>query len=188
MTDHESVVAGAPFGGDYEPRSPAERSGEHRLMLAILDDAIGVLVKGLSGGVDQREARAARAWLESRDDSLFTFECICAALGLDAVSIRRGVWALRPRPLGASSRLTWRHPSRPPVKPGQAARRGARDRPAGTRGGRRLGGVRFTARGLTSHGLPLGHELRAELRVRSSPGLRRSFGVLTLATEKWRSE
>jgi hypothetical protein len=78
-------------------------------MLAILDDAIDVFVKSLSGRVDQREARAARAWLESRDCSPFTFECICDALGLDARSIRRGVWALRAQPVEASSRLTWHH-------------------------------------------------------------------------------
>ena len=154
-------------------------------MLAILDDAIGVLVKGLSGGVDQREARAARAWLESRHDSPFTFECICDALGLDARSIRRGVWALRPRPVGAPSRLTWRH------HPGRQSSPGKR--PAAVREivpPARVADV-DSARAIhrsraDTHACP-GHELRAELRVRSSPGLRWSFGVLTLATEKWRS-
>jgi hypothetical protein len=116
VTHDESIIAGAPFAGDHEPRSPADRSGEHRLMLAILEDAIAVFVKSLSGRVTQREGCAAGAWLRSREGGPFTFECICEALGFDAGSIRRGVWALHAHPVEVSSRLSRRrHPGRLPV-------------------------------------------------------------------------
>jgi hypothetical protein len=124
VTDYESLSAfrsrapSARLAGGYEPRSIAERSGEHRLMLAILEDAIALFVKSLSGGAVRRsEARAARAWLESRDRSLpFAFECICDLLGFDAGYIRRGLWGLRAAPAEGAARLAGRHhggPSRP---------------------------------------------------------------------------
>jgi hypothetical protein len=116
VTDEASLRAGMLFASDCEPRSIAQRSGEHRLMLAVLEDAIAVFVKSLSGGVKRQEARAARAWLKSRDCAPFTFECICDAVGFDAASMRRRVWALCARPVDASSRLTTRgrHPGRSP--------------------------------------------------------------------------
>ena len=121
MTDDEAVSAfqpGAPssarLAGGYEPRSPAERSGEHRLMLAILDDAVAIFVKSLSGRtVNQNDARAARAWLESRDRSLpFTFECICDRLGFDSAYIRRGLFAVRAAPAAAAARIAVHHHGR----------------------------------------------------------------------------
>jgi len=104
----------ARLAGGPEPRSPAERSGEHRLMLAILDDAVALFVKSLSGSpVKQSEARDARAWLESRDRSLpFTFECICDLLGFDSAYIRRGLFAVRAAPAAAAARLAVHHHGR----------------------------------------------------------------------------
>ena len=100
-------------GGD-EPRSPAQRSGEHRLMLAILADAVALFGKSLSGGaVNQNEVRAARVGLESRDRSLpFTFECICDLLGFDSAYIRRGLFAVRAAPAAAAARLAVHHHGR----------------------------------------------------------------------------
>jgi hypothetical protein len=118
VTDDESLSVPVLFAGDCEPRSFAQRSGEHRLMLAVLADAVTVFVKSLTGGVAPREARAARAWLESRDYFPFTFECICEALGFDARSIRRAVWALRARPAEAAARLAPRRQPGPPPRPG----------------------------------------------------------------------
>jgi hypothetical protein len=112
VIDEESLSAfrsDAPLvglAGDYARRSPAELSGEHRLMLAILEDAVAIFVKSLSGSAGRREARAARAWLESRDHSLpFAFEYICDVLGFDSSCLRRGMWALRTRPADAAARL-----------------------------------------------------------------------------------
>ena len=121
MTDESlsafrSRAPSAHVAGRYEPRSPAELSGEHRLMLAILEDAVALYVKSLSSdgdAVTQRETCAARAWLQSRDRSLpFTFECICDLLGFDSGYIRRGLRVLRGTPFEAAARLAVRHHGR----------------------------------------------------------------------------
>jgi hypothetical protein len=128
MNDDETLSAFRPGAssarliGGYEPRSLAERSGEHRLMLAILEDAVAVFVKSLCGGaVKNREVCAARVWLESRDRmSPFTFESICDLLGLDSGYIRHGLRNMRARPAAAAARLAARHsgrPSGPPTSP-----------------------------------------------------------------------
>jgi hypothetical protein len=108
MTDDESIVAGGTSAGDYEVRSSAQRSGELRLMLAILEDAIVVFVKSLSGRVDESDARAARAWLNGRGCSPFTFEYVCDVLGFDSLSVRRAVWAMQAQPALAAARLARR--------------------------------------------------------------------------------
>src|SRR5947199_1351471 len=75
------------------PRRNEER-GEHRLMAAILDDAVQTYcmpqVARARGG--WRAEREAGEWIESADRSwVFSFERICEALDLDAACIRRGV-------------------------------------------------------------------------------------------------
>jgi hypothetical protein len=134
VTNHESEsilgsVARSPRrAADYEPRSAAAHSGEHRLMLAILEDAVAIFVKSLSGAkVNRSEVGAARAWLESRDRSLpFTFECICDRLGFESGYIRRGLWALRATPAAATARFAGRNYGRPsgclPRRPGRRHR------------------------------------------------------------------
>lgn len=66
-------------------------TGEHRLMLAVLCDAM----QAYGGGRFRRRARhlhELRAWFESDDCSyVFAFESVCDALGLDAAYIRRRV-------------------------------------------------------------------------------------------------
>jgi hypothetical protein len=108
MTADESLDFGSPVpragldGGAL--RSSAETSGEHRLILAILEDAIALLVRSVRGGaVEASEARAARAWLAGRDRRLpFTFEHVCDLLGFDSDHIRRGPWSLHAMPIGAN--------------------------------------------------------------------------------------
>jgi len=114
-----STVASITAGG-YEPPSVATRSGEHRLMLAILEDAVSIHVKSWSGGfVTRRDVREAREWLASNDRSLpFGFEFICDVLGLDPSYIRRGIRAARARPTETAARFRHHgrglHPSTPP--------------------------------------------------------------------------
>jgi hypothetical protein len=122
VTDDESLSAvqsRAPsaLAGGYGPRSPAELSGEHRLMLAILEDAVALYVKSLSseGIVARREAHAARVWLKSRDCSWpFAFESICDLLGFNSSFIRRGLQIVRTRPAEAAARFAGRHHGRSP--------------------------------------------------------------------------
>ena len=76
------------------------RSGEDRLMAAILEDAVLTYCQPQAararGG--QRAAREAGDWIGSRDRSwTFSFERICEALELDADYIRRGVEAWKQR-------------------------------------------------------------------------------------------
>jgi hypothetical protein len=108
--------------GGYAPASVATRSGVHRLMVAILEDAVSIHVKSLSGGcVTRRDVRQAREWLASRDRSLpFAFESICDALGLDPSYIRRGIRAAHARPTETAARFATRHHGggrRPSISP-----------------------------------------------------------------------
>ena len=116
MTEDGLAVCSVALGiaGGEAPRSVATRSGVHRLMLAILEDAIALHVKSLSGGVVTRQdAHEAREWLTSRDRSLpFAFESICDVLGLDPSCIRRGIRGAEACPEEAAARFALRHHGR----------------------------------------------------------------------------
>ena len=105
-----STVASISAGG-YAPASVATRSGEHRLMVAILEDAVSIQVKSYSGGfVTSHDVREAREWLASRDRSWpFSFESICDVLGLDPSYIRRGIRTARARAIETPARFAGRH-------------------------------------------------------------------------------
>jgi hypothetical protein len=104
----------AAVAGGYAPASAATHSGEHRLMVAILGDAVALHVKSLSGGsVRRRDAREAREWLASSDRSLpFSFESICDVLGLDSSYIRRGLRGAREQPAETAARFALRYHGR----------------------------------------------------------------------------
>ena len=76
--------------------------GEHRLMVAILEDAIDVYRKQAAAR-DTRKRHMfedAEAWIESRDATwIFSFENICTVLDLEPEYIRRGLhdWKRRAR-------------------------------------------------------------------------------------------
>jgi len=76
--------------------------GEHRLMVAILEDAIDVYRKQAAAR-DTRKRHMfedAEAWIEDRDTVwIFSFENICAVLDLDPSYIRKGLheWKRRMR-------------------------------------------------------------------------------------------
>ena len=96
LIEPEVILPEQFFSG---PRRGQER-GEHRLMAAILDDAVLTycvpqVARARGGGRAEREARA---WIESTDRSwVFSFERICEALDLDAEYIRRGVQTWKQR-------------------------------------------------------------------------------------------
>lgn len=77
-------------------RSRSEYDGERRLMLAILEDAIDVYRKQ-AGARDRKRQQLfqdAEAWIEDTDATwIFSFETICAALGLEAGYLRNGLRA-----------------------------------------------------------------------------------------------
>ena len=85
-----------PFEPDF---SALERSdarvldgGSRGLMLAVLEEAIQCLVgdaRATARGARAREAARARQWILERDPtSLFSFESICAILGIEANPLR----------------------------------------------------------------------------------------------------
>jgi len=82
-------------------RRRTEYDGERRLMLAVLEDAVGVYRKQYGARDPRGRAlfREAEEWIESTDPTwLYSFENICHVLDLDADYIRRGLHALRRRP------------------------------------------------------------------------------------------
>jgi hypothetical protein len=88
----------------YADRTGRRRviEGEHRLMVAILEDAIDVYRKQ-AAAQDTRKRHMfedAEAWIEDRDATwIFSFENICTILDLDPGYVRRGlhVWKQRAR-------------------------------------------------------------------------------------------
>jgi hypothetical protein len=70
------------------------QSGERRLMIAILEDAVLAYLKhaGDPRKVQQELFREAEAWVESDDRSwIFAFASICEHLGLEPSQLRRGL-------------------------------------------------------------------------------------------------
>jgi len=97
-------------GGPFEPDTilatqffgrlrSSERSGERRLMVAVLEE--GVLTYLKYAHITDPKGRAlfeeAKAWIESSDNDLMAFETLCHAVGLEPDYIRRGLRA-RARP------------------------------------------------------------------------------------------
>ncbi|HUE30830.1 MAG TPA: hypothetical protein VMR79_08135 [Verrucomicrobiae bacterium] len=75
-----------------ERASPARFSGEYRLALAILQDAIEIYCMEGSGRRNLQLRREAACWLGSSDRSwCFSFERICEALALEPDYIRRAL-------------------------------------------------------------------------------------------------
>lgn len=71
-----------------------EHSGERRLYLAVLEDALTRLAGANPEGAPPvrlaEQVGQARAWFEScGEETCFTFESVCAALGLAAAPLRR---------------------------------------------------------------------------------------------------
>jgi hypothetical protein len=90
---------------------------EKRLMLAVLEDAVGTYQKCsvAVAPAGRREFLEAQSWIESDDVRWpFSFRNICDALGLEGVALRRGLrnWRDRQRTLPPAQRLVVRHPFR----------------------------------------------------------------------------
>ena len=72
-------------------------TGELRLMLALLCDAIHVYAADHVRRRRPRQLHELHAWFESTDRSyVFAFDSVCDALGLEAGYIRRRVLGSRP--------------------------------------------------------------------------------------------
>lgn len=92
------VVLPAQF---WPPPSDARAEPEKRLMLAVLEDALGLLLLDARAPAKHRRAavREATHWLNSDDRSRpFAFAAICDLLGLEAGRVRHAIAAMRSRP------------------------------------------------------------------------------------------
>lgn len=90
----------------YLVRSEAANRSEHRLMMAVLDEAISCFQKHLLAR-DKRGRqlfREAEEWIMSEDtDQLFSFENLCHMVGLDSAYLQRGLRRWRERELARHS-------------------------------------------------------------------------------------
>ena len=88
------VIAAAQF---YASCKPARfRDPEHRLMAAILEDAVSCLSMDPRRGTSRKRKQfeEARHWIDSDDDSewIFSFRNVCEVLGLNPGYLRRGLF------------------------------------------------------------------------------------------------
>jgi hypothetical protein len=102
----DSVTPDIFFGTIVQGARPhTEDSGERRLMLAVLEDAIASYQKTARPNEDRRKRRAfadVEAWIASRDTIWpFSFENICAVLDIDADNLRQGLSRWRAKQLAA---------------------------------------------------------------------------------------
>jgi hypothetical protein len=70
-----------------------ERSGERRLMVAVLEDGVLTYLK-YAHATDPKARELfeeAAEWIDSSETDLMAFETICHAVGLDPEYIRRGL-------------------------------------------------------------------------------------------------
>src|SRR2546428_4243167 len=81
-------------------QADASLQPEKRLMLAVLEDAVGTFQKYVNVGSrhGRRLFSEAEEWFASEDaDWPFAFVNVCQALGLDAEYLRAGLWRWRDR-------------------------------------------------------------------------------------------
>lgn len=79
-------------------RGGVRQEPEYRLVLAILEDAIHCFMKYCfaGDGAGRELFEDARAWIDSEDRTWpFSFENVCAIVGVEAVFVREGLhrWA-----------------------------------------------------------------------------------------------
>jgi hypothetical protein len=84
-------------------------SGEQRLMLAVMVDAINILQrwKGTGGGRKRRNFAEAAKWVNTRGTGHpFSFDSVCDSLGIDSELLRARLHALTVRSPNSTRRLT----------------------------------------------------------------------------------
>ena len=92
------VILPSQFWG---PRSDARAEPEKRLMLAVLEDALGLVLLDARAPAKHRRAavREASHWIDSDDRSRpFAFAAICDLLGIEIGRVRKAIDAMRCRP------------------------------------------------------------------------------------------
>ena len=73
-------------------------SPTHRLMLAILEEALVTFERGLISRDAAQRSRTCEVdrWIANKDESfVFSFECICSCLKIDPAYLREGLTRMR---------------------------------------------------------------------------------------------
>ena len=85
----------------------SERSGERRLMVAVLEEGVLTYLKYLHATDPNGRAlfKEAAAWIESSDNDLMAFETLCQAVGLEPDYVRRGLRMRTRRPDADAPRI-----------------------------------------------------------------------------------
>lgn len=121
---------------DYDPLLPVQYyerivgghtpSGEFKLFFAILEDALRCYVrtKNCRSGAKRAEFVAARAWFRTRGTPhVFSFESVCAFLGIDAGWLRARLESMGPSDLPMKQfRTRRRHLARPLADQGRCTK------------------------------------------------------------------
>ncbi|HYB97931.1 MAG TPA: hypothetical protein VEC57_02245 [Candidatus Limnocylindrales bacterium] len=79
---------------DATSDSDLDSTAEHRLMAAVLEEALATFRLGVDSGSPERRKRyfEVSRWFASRDcEWLYSFESICASLGIDSDYMRAGL-------------------------------------------------------------------------------------------------
>src|SRR6185436_14310130 len=85
----------------WSPAVDVRAEPEKRLMLAVLEDALGLVLLDARLPARHRQAavREANTWIDSDDRSRpFAFAVICDLLGIEIARVRRAIAAMRERP------------------------------------------------------------------------------------------
>jgi hypothetical protein len=83
----------------------SERSGERRLLVAVLEDGVLTYLK-YAHATDPKARELfeeAARWIESSETDLMAFETICHTVGLEPEYIRRGLRARTQKPMRAAA-------------------------------------------------------------------------------------
>ena len=77
---------------NLDTRESTSPQGEKRLMLAVLEDAIGVIASGEASGRRGKLYWETRGWVSANDlEWPFSFVNVCGFLGLDPENVRRRI-------------------------------------------------------------------------------------------------
>jgi hypothetical protein len=101
LAGHDGEVC-VRFEAVYRRADPA--CGERRLLLAVLEDGIRAYLKNARAthGRPLNLRREAFTWLTTDDQSdVFSYECICETLGIDAGRLRQRVLSEAAHPSAA---------------------------------------------------------------------------------------
>jgi hypothetical protein len=122
------ILASHEYWDNLRRKTPLQP--EQALMLAVLEDAVRCIRNNARTG-RSRACREAVEWIVERDsDHFFSFENICAVLGLDASYLRKGILSWPGHAVARSDQRSLSTPTHTPTPPVAFRAPGARPKKA----------------------------------------------------------